>query len=85
MCVRREVGGVGLLSLFIWGFPTGQVFSLGGGAAGGVSWGMEGGKPEGRRVKSGWLATCLDDISRFIFVFLQKKKKGGGVRCCGRV
>lgn len=43
---------------------------------GGGSWGgMEGGKPEGRRVRSGWLATCLDDISRFIFVFFAK---GGG-------
>lgn len=35
---------------------------------------MKGGKPEGRRVRSGWLATCLDDISRFIFVFC---KRGG--------
>lgn len=42
--------------------------------------GGRGDEPEGRRVRSGWLATCLDDISRFIFVFLQ-----GGVQCGGRV
>lgn len=33
--------------------------------------GVEGGsKLEGRRVRSGWLATCPDDISRFMCVFL---------------
>lgn len=28
-----------------------------------------GGKLEGRRVRSGWLATCPDDLSRFVCVF----------------
>lgn len=29
-----------------------------------------GSKLEGRRVRSGWLATCPDDISRFVCVSL---------------
>lgn len=36
-----------------------------------VGAGAEGGSTqEGRRVRSGWLATCPDDSSRFVCVFL---------------
>lgn len=48
---------------------------LGDGGRGGTSQRAEG-------VRSGWLATCLDDISRIIFVF---QVGVGGVQCGGCV
>lgn len=39
-----------------------------------------GNKLEGRRVRSGWLATCPDDISRFMCVSLYVFSVSGG-RC----
>lgn len=82
MCVCRGRGWWAWFAVHVHlGLSSRTGFQFGKGRGG--SWGgVEGGKPEGRRVRSGWLATCLDDISRFIFVFLQK---GGVVRRCGRV
>lgn len=41
--------------------------------------GREGGsKLEGRRVRSGWLATCPDDISRFVCLAVCFSASGGG-------
>lgn len=40
-----------------------ELFSVEEGDVGGGS------KLEGRRVRSGWLATCPDDMSRFVCVF----------------
>lgn len=43
--------------------------------------GREGGsKLEGRRVRSGWLATCPDDISRFVCLAVCFSASGGGGR-----
>lgn len=45
-----------------------------------VGAGAEGGSTqEGRRVRSGWLATCPDDSSRFVCVFLLVGGEGVGV------
>lgn len=40
-----------------------------------------GSKLEGRRVRSGWLATCPDDISRFMCVSLCVFSVKGGDGC----
>lgn len=46
--------------------------------------GREGGsKLEGRRVRSGWLATCPDDISRFVCLAVCFSASGGGGRGSG--
>lgn len=44
-----------------------------------------GSKLEGRRVRSGWLATCPDDISRFVCVWLCVFLCEWGVREWGSV
>lgn len=69
----RGGGGFGrrgscLLCMFIWGFPGDlNWFQL----RGDVREEAKGGsKLEGRQVRSGWLATCPDDISKFMCVWL---------------
>lgn len=55
--------------MFIWGLSSRpEPISVEGGV-----WAQreEGVEPEGSRVRSGWLTTCPDDISRLACVFLK--------------
>lgn len=59
MLLREGAGGFAVhVHLGLSSRP--ELFSVGG---------RGGGKLEGRRVRSGWLATCPDDLSRFVCVF----------------
>lgn len=81
VCVGGEVGGLGLPSMFIWGFPAGQVFSLGrGGGAAGGGWRGASQRAEGSGL-GGWPPVSMISPDSSLF-FLQK---GGVVRRCGRV
>lgn len=57
-------GGGGAAAVYVHlGFSSrSELILVGAGAEGGST-------QEGRRVRSGWLATCPDDISRFVCVF----------------
>lgn len=62
VCVCVVGGGAAAVYVHLGFSSRSELILVGAGAEGGST-------QEGRRVRSGWLATCPDDSSRFVCVF----------------
>lgn len=62
VCVCGGGGGAAAVYVHLGFSSRSELILVGAGAEGGSM-------QEGRRVRSGWLATCPDDSSRFVCVF----------------